>query len=177
VSAREFAHVVPLQRLGVLPEDHLLSASADERAALARRFGLLAIDRFDAQVSVERLPGGARLLGRLSADVVQSCVVSGEPVPAHLDEALDLRFEPPPAEESDVELDPDALEVVHIEGDAIDIGEAVAQSLALALDPWPRADAETLAKARRLLLSEEEAEALAASEKAAASPFAKLRRE
>jgi uncharacterized metal-binding protein YceD (DUF177 family) len=176
MAARELSMPVPLARLGALAQDHMLEASAEQRAALARRFGIQSVDRLVARVAVERVPDGAWMSGRLEADVVQSCVVSGEPVPAHLVEELDLRFEPAP-EVPELELDPDALDVLHIEGDSIDIGEAVAQSLALALEPYPRADAETLASARRLLLSEEEAEALAAGEKAAASPFARLRRE
>lgn len=177
MKPREFSMVVPLAKLGQLAQDHVLAAGPEARAALAIRFGIEAIERLEAAVSVERIPGGAQLTGALVADVVQACVVSGEPVPARIAHALDLRFEPAPADTGEIELDPDALDVLHIEGDTIDIGEAVAQSLALALDPYPRADGATLAKARRLLLSEEEAEALAAAEKARANPFAKLRPE
>ncbi|MGL6043831.1 MAG: YceD family protein [Sandaracinobacteroides sp.] len=174
MTVREFSVVVPLARLGSLAQEHVLDADPGQRLALAKRFGIAAVDRLHAKLFVERVAGGARLTGLLEADVVQSCVVSGEPVPAAIREVLDLRFEPAP-EAEEIELDPDALDVLHIEGDRIDIGEAAAQSLALALEPYPRADPQTLAKARRLLLSEEEAQALAAGEKAAANPFAKLR--
>ena len=63
-----------------------------------------------------------------------------------------------------------------IEGRSIDLGEAAAQSLGLALDPYPRAGAEALAAARRRLLSEEAAAEREAAEKARANPFAVLKR-
>ncbi len=80
----------------------------------------------------------------------------------------------PEAEE--VELAGTDLDVLPLEGDALDLGEAVAQSLGLALDPYPRASDEVRAAAARFVLSEAEAEAIAAADKAAASPFAALRR-
>jgi uncharacterized metal-binding protein YceD (DUF177 family) len=109
--------------------------------------------------------------------VVQSCVVSGEPVPAHVDEPLELRFEPLDEGRDEIELEADALDVMPVDGDAIDLGEALAQALAVALDPYPRAAPDVLAKARQLLMSEEEAEARAEAAKASANPFAALKKQ
>ena len=63
-----------------------------------------------------------------------------------------------------------------LDGDALDLGEAVAQSLGLALDPYPRAPEEVRAAAARFIITEAEAEAIAAADKARANPFAALRR-
>lgn len=177
MSGGEWSVVVQLARLSPRPQDYPLVAPEAVRAALAHRFGLQAIDRLEGALAVVRAGEGARASGRLVADVVQSCVVSGEPVPAHVDEALELRFELPEADGAEIELEPDALDVMPVENDTIDLGEALAQALAVALEPYPRAAPEVLAKVRQLLLSEEEADALEAAAKAAANPFSALKRQ
>jgi uncharacterized metal-binding protein YceD (DUF177 family) len=176
VSGGEWQVTVQLAKLSPRPHDFALAASEPVRAALAKRFGLEAIGRLEGNLAVVRAGAGAKATGRLVADVVQSCVVSGEPVPAHVEEALDLRFEPLDEGREEIELEADALDVMPVEGDAIDLGEALAQALAVALDPYPRAAPEVLAKVRRLLMSEEEAEAQEAAAKAAANPFAALKK-
>ncbi len=175
MSGGEWRVVVQLARLSPRPQDYPLVAPDDVRAALAARFDLEAIGRLEGHLAVVRTAAGARATGRLVADVVQHCVVSGEPVPAHLDEALELRFEPLETEGEEIELEPDALDVMPVDGDAIDLGEALAQALAVALDPYPRAAPEVLARARRLLMSEEEAEAQADAARSSANPFAALK--
>jgi uncharacterized metal-binding protein YceD (DUF177 family) len=177
VSGGEWRVVVQLAKLSPRPQDYPLVAADTVRAALAERFGLEAIDRLEGALSVVRDGAGARATGRLVADVVQSCVVSGEPVPAHVEEELNLRFEPLEGAGEEIELEADALDVMPVEGDAIDLGEALAQALAVALDPYPRASPEVLAKARRLLMSEEEAAAEEAAAKSAANPFAALKKQ
>lgn len=176
MSGGEWQVTVQLAKLSLRPQDYALAASEPVRAALAKRFGLEAIDRLEGNLAVVRDGAGARATGRLVADVVQSCVVSGEPVPANVDEAIDLHFEPLDEAGDELELEADALDVMPVEGDAIDLGEALAQALAVALDPYPRAAPEVLARVRRLLLSEEEAEAQDAAAKAAANPFAALKK-
>lgn len=170
-----FSRRIPLAKLSTRAQPFHLQADADMRAALAERFGLLSIERLEADLEAYRSGAAAIVTGRLRAEVVQSCVVSGEPVPALVSEAVELRFEEAPSDE-DIELEEAALDVLPIEDESIDLGEAVAQTLVLALDPYPRADAAALERARAHLTSEEEAEAAAAAEKAAASPFAQLKR-
>jgi uncharacterized metal-binding protein YceD (DUF177 family) len=176
MSAPEFSHRIALERLGTRPLEQNLVAGPEAREALARRFDLIAIERLEARLSAVRQGPGAAIEGRFVADVVQRCVVSGEPVPAHVAEAIALRFEPLAAVADEVELDADALDVLPVEDGAIDLGEAVAQSLPLALDPYPRAPDAVLADARRLLTSEEEAASAESAARAEASPFARLKR-
>lgn len=168
---------VQLAKLSPRPQDYALAASEPVREVLAKRFGLEAIGRLEGTLAVVRDGAGARATGRLVADVVQSCVVSGEPVPAHVEEELELRFLPLDEAGEELELEAEELDVMPVEGDAIDLGEALAQALAVALDPYPRAAPEVLAKARRLLMSEEEAEAQEAAVKAASNPFAALKKQ
>ncbi|MGE0744341.1 MAG: DUF177 domain-containing protein [Rhodospirillales bacterium] len=134
----------PIAIDGLRPGDTDMSvvAGADERAALARRFGLVAIDRLEATLRLTRMPrtGRFRLQGELLADVVQTCVVTLEPVPAHIEAPFEVVYER-------ASVPGDAAEVViasedepePLFSDTLDVGEVLAEELALALDPYPRA--------------------------------------
>jgi uncharacterized metal-binding protein YceD (DUF177 family) len=175
LTTPEFSHRVPVEKLSTRAQALEIEADADQRAALATRFDLLSIDGLAGRLEMERRGRGAFVSGRLEASVVQRCVVSGEPVPATISEPLALHFEPLDELEGDIELEPQALDTLPVEDGLIDLGEAIAQSLLLALDPYPRASEEVLTRVRAHLLSEEEAEARAAAAKAEASPFARLK--
>lgn len=118
-----------------------IEANAQERSALAERFGLLSLDRLVAQLRLMPSAGGViRLSGHIEADVTQACVVSLVAVPAHVSEGFSMCFGAADEEDGDIEI---AFEAEGppdpIEGGIIDVGEAVAEHLALALDPFPRA--------------------------------------
>lgn len=156
----EFSRPVRIDTIGAGARDISIEAGESERAALAERFGLVAIDRLTAELSVDRKGEEIEARGRLSAAVVQSCVASGAPVPEEIDEPFMIRFRPPPAEpsgEEEIELAEEEMDVVFYDGASIDIGEAVAETLSLSLDPYPRApEAETVLREAGVL-SEEEA--------------------
>lgn len=157
--APEFSRIVNLARLPPGGRAERLSATVAECAALARRFGIQAVNRFGAVLRLREGPGGlTEVTGRLSAEVVQACVVSLEPVVQQVEEAVDLRILSPGQAPSD---DPDGPDEIEADGDAVDLGEALAEQLALALDPYPRAPGAALPGA--------EGEAAAAG-----SPFAAL---
>ena len=141
MTAPEFSRPVRIDTLGELPRSMEIAAEVEERAALARRFGLLAIDRLEAGLSIARRGGEVLLHGTLQAGVVQACVASGAPVPASLTAPFDVLFRPQPASgraDEEVELGESEMDVVFYDKPEIDVGEAVAESLSLALDPWPR---------------------------------------
>lgn len=174
----EFSRLVRLSDIGSMPRPERLEANAAERAALVDRFGLASLDRLHADLTVRREAAGVRVKGRVQAEAAQVCVVSGEPVPAPVDEPVDLLFatdSPAARPDEEIELAETDLDIVPLEGGTIDLGEAVAQSFGLALDPYPHASEEVLAAARRRLMTEEEAEAQAEAEKAARNPFRVLK--
>jgi uncharacterized metal-binding protein YceD (DUF177 family) len=91
-----------------------------------------------AHVVLRRVGGGmVRLTASLSADPVQTDVVTLDPLPAHIEDDFALLFGD--ADDDDAALDPDAEPVEPLQNGRIDLGEAVAQQLSLALDPYPRA--------------------------------------
>lgn len=118
----------------------VLSASAQECAALAQRFGLVAIVRLEATLALAAEGVAVTANGQMKADIVQSCAVSGDDLAVHIAEAMALRFVParPPQALSDeeIELEAEDLDEIEFEGTAFDLGEAVAQTLALAIDPF-----------------------------------------
>lgn len=156
--SNEFSHVVRLSEIGQ-GRDLALEADGTEREALAARFDLLSLDSLTAELRVETDDGGARATGRFQARLAQRCVATGDPVAATLDEAIDIRFVPEPLEGGEIEheLGADDPDTMFLDGQNIDLGEAVAQSLGLALDPYPRvADADVRLRAAGVK-SEEEA--------------------
>ena len=143
----EFSHVVPLSEIGGKAVKHSLLADETERAALAKRFALAALNSLSADVALSSDDIGIIATGSLAADVMQVCVVSGAPVAAHITESFAIRFSPEPIFEpdSDIELEVEETDSMFHDGRVIDLGEAVAQTLALAIDPFPRSpDAEEL---------------------------------
>jgi uncharacterized metal-binding protein YceD (DUF177 family) len=142
-GAPEFSHPISASRLGFnKPAVYNLTANESERAALAKRFDLVSLGRFVATVTLKREPGDAvRLDGRIEADLVQACVVTTEPVPDHIIDLFTLVYRPDidEATADQMALDNPEDEIIEpLIGDSIDIGEAVAQQLSVAMDPYPR---------------------------------------
>jgi len=158
----EFSRPVDRRHISGQPLD--LEASEAERAALAKRFGLVRIDQLSARLHLTCEGDVVTVQGRLSSRIVQSCAVSGEDLPVTIDEPLAFRFAPETAiEEEEIELEEQDLDEISYSGHTFDVGEAVAQSLALAIDPYatgPEAD-----RARK---------EAGISDEAASGPFAAL---
>ena len=139
----EFSRPIRVEQVPTGGMEMDLEAKPAERAALAERFGLVSIDSLKAHVRLKAIAGGAiiRVDGRLSASVVQTCVVSLEPLPAEVEDGFSLTFggAEPDQVGAEIELSIDDEDPPDpIENGSIDVGEVVAEHLALALDPFPR---------------------------------------
>jgi hypothetical protein len=125
-----------------------IAATDAECAGLAVRLGLLALERLEAEavLTPAASENGIHLAVDWVADVVQSCVVSLEPVASRLNDSFGLLYAPAqePREFADVkrnevQIDIDGRDPPEpLIGDRIDVGEAIAEQLALALDVYPR---------------------------------------
>lgn len=142
VPTPEFSRPIDIDRVGNTEIVHELSATPEERAALAARFDLLDLAKLEARIRLRRARGGSvlRLVGTIMADAVQACVVTLEPVPAHVEAEFTVLYGEGGVGGDGVDIDPDSETALEPwpEG-PLDIGEAVAQEFALALDPYPRA--------------------------------------
>ena len=150
LSRPEFSRLLKARQLPAAAL--VLEANDEERAALAQRFGLPAVHSLRAEVSLEQDGKAIRATGALAARIEQNCAISGEEFEVVINEPLALRFVEEgriaPAlsedEEIEIELSPDDCDEIEYSGESFDLGEAVAQSLGLAIDPYaegPNADA------------------------------------
>jgi uncharacterized metal-binding protein YceD (DUF177 family) len=141
----EIERIVDLDRMGPGGGTALeVSASENERAALAKRFGFLGLPAFSARVTVDRKPGGRVVVeGRLRGRIVQACILTLDPVTQDLDEAFRIVFKQDLTEERDPEsgealVGAQADSPEPLTGNLLDVGEIVAEQLSLAADPYPR---------------------------------------
>jgi uncharacterized metal-binding protein YceD (DUF177 family) len=141
--APEFSRVVPVKSLADGETVIDIEADADERAALARRFGLLALDSLTAKVGLTPVDAGlVRVHGALAAKVTQACVVTLKSVTTRVEGSFERLYgADTPEEEAGLITDTDTEESPPepFTDGAVDVGEAVAEQLALELDPFPRA--------------------------------------
>ena len=147
MSGSELERLVNARHLTAAPV--VIEADAAQRIALARRFGLDSVKTLRAEVMLEPKDGAVLGTGRLQAAIRQQCAVSGDPFPVTIDEPLAFRFVHPRAfaPDEEIELESDELDEIEYEGDSFDLGEAVAQSLGLAIDPYAEGpDAERARK-------------------------------
>lgn len=122
-----------------------LVADENTRAAVAVAIGLRTLPRLEASFDVTRHGReGLRVVGRVSATVGQTCVVTLEPIDSEIEEAVDLTFVPSAASavpdedgggRSRLAAD-DAPEPLL--GGVVDLGVVATEFLTLGIDPYPR---------------------------------------
>ncbi|MDX2103527.1 MAG: DUF177 domain-containing protein [Alphaproteobacteria bacterium] len=173
----EWQELVAVAEIATQPTTRVLSADEPTRAALAERFGLIAIHRLGAKLTVRRRQAGRLITvtGHIEAELEQTCVVTLEPFTATVVEEVALTFAPAETVAA-AEVAVDGLDDPEpLEGDWLDLGEVAAQALSLALDPYPRAPGVAFEEIADP--DEREAEGLASGGEApgsAPSPFAAL---
>ena len=139
------AHVARLPQKG-LPV--VIEADEAQRQALAAVHGLLSVEGFRADLMVEPWKRhGVRVTGRVEADITQQCVVTLEPLEAHVEEEVEGLFLPEDSKLGRLGFEgggeillaaegPDSPETFH--GDTIDVGALAEQFFSLGIDPYPR---------------------------------------
>lgn len=154
-------------KLRPLPgETIVIEADAGERTALAERFALASVDALRAEIALTPDGKAVRASGTLRAQFMQICAISAEEFPVSVDEPLTLRFVDEAdmiADEEDpeieIELSDDDCDEILFSGDVFDLGEAVAQSLGLAIDPYAEGPEADAARKTAGIISEEDAAA------------------
>ena len=116
-----------------------LSTHADDLVALAERFGWVAINNLAIELTVRKVARHCwDVRGQISADIIQSCIVTGAPVAESIDFQIDERYVRAVDQTDEVEVRLDGAEP--LKNGAIDIGELAVQSLGLAATAWPRVE-------------------------------------
>ena len=161
----EFSRTVRIDSLGSVPRHMSIVAGEAERAALARRFGFVALGKLDAEVALVRTGDSVKAEGRISAVVTQSCVATGVPIEEAIGTPFEVEFRPHPVASSpdeELELEDGELDVIFHDGAIVDVGEAVAETLPLSVEPYPRAPDADRALSEAGIKREEEAGPFAA---------------
>lgn len=154
----EFARPQRVDTIGDDARTIEVDADAQERAALAKRFDLIGIEKLTGKFAIRRDAAGIVAEGRVEAAVTQACSITGDPLSATVDEPVALRFVPEvDAGQDEVELGDGDIDVIPYDGGTIDLGEVAAETMALALDPFPRGPNAEAALKEAGVLTEEQA--------------------
>ncbi len=137
------------------PAQMSLEAPPESLRALAQRFDVLSVEGIRADAVLVREAGGAivHVSGNFTAQITQSCVVSGQPVPCTIEETFEGWFSSPDVtslakarHEKTMEKAGREMPILEERDDPepivdgrIDVGELVAQHVLLAIDPYPHA--------------------------------------
>lgn len=133
----EFSRKLAIERIGPAGYDLTVEASAEELAGLATRLHLPAVNALTCRFRLR--PGQNDTFvaeGWLDAVVTQTCVVSLDDFQALVSDHFVARLVPAGSESDDI--DPECTDEIPYRDGIIDLGDATAEQLALALDPWPR---------------------------------------
>lgn len=170
----DFHRPFDTRRLGHDPVREEIATSEEERRAIAAFLEIVSVDALSASVTISRWSSaGVEVNGQLRAKVVQSCIVTLDPVVQSIDDPFHRTFLPPHARKVEPRTVAEAEVIVQfdeedppddLEGPVLDLGPLIVEQLALALDPYPRADGATLS------------DEFAAGEARKDSPFANLAR-
>lgn len=161
----DFAHKLLLDRIG--DGDRIdLTADEQERDSIRDRLALRSLKQLEAHATLAREGSKVRARGRIRASLEQSCIATGDPVAEHIDEPFEVIFVPEPSEsrpDEEIELAGEDCDMIFFDGSSIDLGAAIADTLALSMNPYPRSAGADAALKDAGVMSEEQA-----------SPFAVL---
>lgn len=170
----EFSRVVSIEPWPVDGIAVDLVATPAECRLLKERFDLVDLGPLTASCRIDQVNTDLVVSGMLEAGLVQSCVVTLQPIASTLRVPLRRHFRRRSVREGmavgeEEMISGDTIDVEILDGDDLDLGEVIAEELCLALPPYPRAD-----NADQVLIELREASRATASDPPT-NPFAKLR--
>ena len=143
---------IRLDSMPVTGRDVDVSPTADERAAIAAQLGVTSVDALTVHLHAVRFRGGIRVTGRLTGHVTQPSVITLEPLRQDIGEPIDRIFLPGGEKEfaaaanAEIFVDPEGDDVPdHFEGNEADLSDLIVETLALAVDLYPREPGVSLA--------------------------------
>ncbi len=142
---------IRLDQMPTAGRDLALVADASVCAEIAAFLEITAVERLEVRLHAVRFRGGMRVTGRLVARIEQPSVVTLEPVFQDIAEPIDRIFLPGGekafaiAANAEVFVDPEGEDIPdHFEGNEADLSDLIIETLALAIDPYPRAAGESV---------------------------------
>jgi uncharacterized metal-binding protein YceD (DUF177 family) len=171
---------VSVQRLPQKGLTVKIEANNHEREALRDVHELEDVKSFKADLQiVPWKKDGVRVRGVVKAEIVQSCIVTLEPIDAKIDAEVDTIFVPENSRLARLPLDENGELIISAEGpdipetfsgDMLDAGAIAEEFFELAIDPYPRKEGVEAAAPVVASFGEEEKDA-----EKPANPFAALK--
>ena len=125
--------------------DHRIEATRTEMADIVTLLDLVALDGLKLDYRLRRgARGRVHLRGRLKARIAQTCVVTLEPVESNIDIPVEIEFWPAPLLEELQRSPEDPGQSGRLDwpeaiaDDTIDLGPVIYETLATALDLYPK---------------------------------------
>jgi uncharacterized metal-binding protein YceD (DUF177 family) len=141
-ALRDWFHLVT--DIGERPLARTRQATAEERVELARELDILSCEGLSVAYEISPLNAGRyRFAGTLECDVTQACVITLDPLQAHLSEPFSIELGPAgmlddePSDGGDREV-LSIPDVEPIEDGRIEVGAMVHGVLSAAIEPYPR---------------------------------------
>lgn len=142
ISNEEFEHLLEFEDVGDTPRTIKFSADENERARIAALFDIIELKSLTAELNYRRVGSGTiQIIGEYKAHVVQSCVVTLEPVQTLLGSSFERQYEvgEPTTELDEVDFEPDAEDPPeYLAEPRINLVDVVAEQLGLDIPPFPR---------------------------------------
>lgn len=141
----EFSRVFQLEKSLHAAASFKIKANAEERIALAKRFGLREVKDFSIEFTLHSGQQSKEydLQGQGVADIIQSCVITVKDVPATVNFSFHTKLcegKEQPIDEADDSFLEEETDIDYYQNGQIDVGEIAAQYLSLSLDPYPKAE-------------------------------------
>ncbi|WP_417317655.1 YceD family protein [Emcibacter sp.] len=142
----EFSRPIDIATLPQSGRGFKIEATPEEEAALAERFGVIAVENLKSECVLKPVRGQKAVRFQLdasfSARVVQACSVTLEPVPEDVAGSFTVYFVDEDFDElverQEIEFAYDEEDIEPLIGQVIDLGEQLAQHLSLSMNPYPR---------------------------------------
>lgn len=155
VEKPPFTYMVKVGHISHNPLEVHLEADERERAALAKLWDVVSVEELQADLKIRRWKkDGVKVFGDIKGRLIQTCVVSLEPIESVIFETIDQIYVPegsplariPANDQNEMIIDPDGPDLPEaFVGDAIDAGAIVAEFAAMGIDPYPRKPDATFA--------------------------------
>jgi uncharacterized metal-binding protein YceD (DUF177 family) len=149
----EFSYLVKVGHISANPVQVHVEADERERTNLAELWKVETVNRLAADLQIARWKkDGVRIKGHVTGEVVQSCVVTLEPVVTSIEQDIDQIYVPEGSKlarivldgAGEMVLDPEGPDLPEqFTGDTIDAGALVAEFAALDIDPYPKKEGAT----------------------------------
>ncbi len=137
--------IVNVADIDAEPREYRLTGQAPELLQLVDRFKIVSLENLEAHVTVKKMsePKAIHISGTVNSRLVQQCGVTLQDVPENIDEPFELLLVSPETaaafDEDELYADPEAPDYDAFEGDSVPLGEIVVQTVAVMMNPYPRA--------------------------------------